>query len=94
MQGGQAYKWRQDGLQPNYWCAREGGYATADEAQVPLQLDQMPNDRMTLWRNSFVAGPPPPAVFALPDNCKPRCPLTSVCTVAANRGTEAPAGVA
>ncbi|PNH05991.1 hypothetical protein TSOC_007693 [Tetrabaena socialis] len=75
-QGVPAYKWRRDGLQPNYY------FATANEAQVPLELDQMPNDRQTLWPDTFRSGAPPPGVFQLPVDCKPRCPLTSVCTIA------------
>ncbi|GFR53164.1 hypothetical protein Agub_g15887 [Astrephomene gubernaculifera] len=76
-QGLPAFKWRRDGLQPNYW------YTTADEAQIPLQLDQMPNDLTTFLPETFLEGPPPPAVFELPPDCKPRCPLTSICTLLA-----------
>ncbi|EFJ46721.1 hypothetical protein VOLCADRAFT_105384 [Volvox carteri f. nagariensis] len=61
-----AYKWRKDGLQPNYW------YATADPEQIPLELDQMPNDLMTFWPDSFLAEAPPAGVFELPNNCRPR----------------------
>ncbi|GIL96686.1 hypothetical protein Vretimale_2444 [Volvox reticuliferus] len=82
IQGIAANKWRQNGLQPNYW------YATADEAQVPLELDQMPNDFQTFWPETFTKGPPGTQVFQLPDGCSPRCPLTSVCTIAATGAQE------
>lgn len=35
VRGVAAYKWGKRGLQPNYW------YASADDAQVPLQMDQV-----------------------------------------------------
>ncbi|GLI69515.1 hypothetical protein VaNZ11_014151 [Volvox africanus] len=82
IQGVTANKWRRDGLQPNYW------YATADEAQVPLELDQMPNDFQTFWPKTFTKGPPGEQVFQLPNGCSPRCPLTSVCTFASTEAQE------
>ncbi|KAG2485300.1 hypothetical protein HYH03_015974 [Edaphochlamys debaryana] len=86
LRGMPAYKWRQDGLQPNYW------YTSADEAQIPLELDQEPNDRQSLWPDSFAAGPPPDEAFALPEGCRSRCSLTSVCTIAAEAEGEAEEG--
>eukprot|EP00775_Hariotina_reticulata_P005294 gene5294-5529_t len=72
MQGQLAYEWAIRGLQPNQY------YATADEAAVPLQLDQQPNDYITFHPGSFSKGPLAPSTFHLPPGaCQDRCPLTS-----------------
>ena len=71
------YKFRKQGLQPNYF------YSTADSHQLPVELDQIPNDFMTFSVDSFVEGPPDPSVFEVPEFCEQKCPITSLCTVAA-----------
>ncbi|GLC67587.1 hypothetical protein PLESTF_000577200 [Pleodorina starrii] len=64
IQGIPAYDWRiASWFLPKHW------YASADAAQVPLELDQMPNDRQTFWPGTFQEGPPPPDVFQLPEGC-------------------------
>ena len=66
------YKWKVWGLQPNYY------YDTADAQQLPVELDQIPNNFQT-FRN-FSAAPPDPGIFALPPDCDRKCPFTSLCT--------------
>lgn len=81
MQGERANEWVIRGLQPNQY------YATADEAEVPLELDQDPNDYITFHKDSYKPGPVPASVFAKPGmDCDKACPLASVCTIAAVRG--------
>jgi hypothetical protein len=71
------YKFSKRGLQPNYY------YSTADRRQLPVELDQIPNDYMTFDVASFVAGAPDASVFEVPEFCEQKCPITSLCTVAA-----------
>lgn len=76
QQGQPANEWTIRGLQPNNY------FATADDAAVPLQLDQLPNDYITFQKDSFKIGSVAPASFDLPEfPCADRCPLTSVCTL-------------
>lgn len=76
IRGIEAYKWLVMGLQPNYY------YSTANVAQVPVELDQTPNDYMSLHHETFSPLPVDPSIFDVPSDCKPSCPLTSVCTIA------------
>jgi hypothetical protein len=81
MQGYIANEWAIRGLQPNQY------YATADEREVPLELDQDPNDYITFHPGTYKAGPVPADVFQKPGlDCSKRCPLVSVCTIAALQG--------
>ncbi|KAL6751632.1 hypothetical protein V8C86DRAFT_2775360 [Haematococcus lacustris] len=75
LRGQMAYKWRQDGLQPNYW------FATADELQLPLELDQVPNDLTSYDPASFTQRPIDPELLHVPPSCHKRCPLFSVCSL-------------
>ena len=82
-QGVLANEWAIRGLQPNQY------YATADELEIPLQLDQDPNDYITFHPDTYKPGRVPPSVFKLPGggfDCSKNCPLASVCTIAALRG--------
>lgn len=83
MQGRQANEWAIRGLQPNQY------YASADAAEVPLELDQDPNDYITFHPTTYKPGPIPPSVFNLPadvrGSCSKSCPLVSTCTIAAVR---------
>lgn len=70
-----AFKWRAQGLQPNFY------YSTADSKQVPVELDQVPNDYMTFNISTFDEGPIADDVFEVPANCADKCPRTSICTI-------------
>jgi hypothetical protein len=82
MQGYTANEWAIRGLQPNQY------YATADDKEIPLQLDQDPNDYITFHPKTYKAGPVAPSVFKMPEglDCSKKCPLASVCTIAALKG--------
>lgn len=83
MQGRLANEWAIRGLQPNQY------YATADDAEIPLELDQDPNAYISFHPDSYKPGPVPPYVFKLPGggiDCSKKCPLASVCTIAALQG--------
>jgi hypothetical protein len=81
MQGVKANGWAIRGLQPNEY------YATADDREVPLELDQDPNDYITFHPGTYNPGPVPTDVFEKPGmDCDKSCPLASVCTIAALRG--------
>lgn len=58
-----AHKWLIPGLQKNYW------YATADAAQLPLELDQLPNDKQALDPSTFKPRAPPAEAFNIPEYC-------------------------
>jgi hypothetical protein len=77
MFGQSVYKFSKKGLQPNYY------YTTADSVQLPVELDQIPNDFMTFKLTTFSKGAPDPSVFEVPEFCQQKCPITSLCTIAA-----------
>lgn len=70
------YKWMKKGLQSNYY------YATADEVQTPVELDQWPTDYQFLVQETYEPGPVDPSVAELPPGCDDQCPIYSVCRVA------------
>ncbi|KAF5831746.1 hypothetical protein DUNSADRAFT_12616 [Dunaliella salina] len=74
LYGKEVYKWSKKGVQGNFY------YSTADEAQLPVELYQVPNDRQTLNTSTFSPEGVTPDLIEVPRYCKPRCPLASVCT--------------
>lgn len=81
MQGYLANEWTIRGLQPNEY------FSSADDTELPLELDQDPNDYITFHPKSYKPGPVPSEVFKVPSgggmDCSKSCPLASVCTIAA-----------
>lgn len=71
-----SYKWLKKGLQSNYY------YATANDEQIPVELDQWPNSYSSLHVDTFSTEAIDPELLKVPENCKSKCPLTSLCTVA------------
>jgi hypothetical protein len=71
-------KWNKPGLQNNYYAA------TADSRQVPVYIDQVPNDFMAFNVESYQEKITDPSVFDLPSICSSQqsCPLISICTIA------------
>mgnify|MGYP001224405075 CR=1 FL=1 len=71
-------KWEVPGLQSNFY------YATADDAAIPFQIDQMPNDFIYYNPETFQSKVADAKVFDLPKQCSAEktCPLISVCTAA------------
>lgn len=69
------YKWLKKGLQSNYY------YATADEHQIPIELDQWPNAFQFFHKDTFVTKPTDPSLVHVPDYCVDKCPFYSVCTL-------------
>mmetsp|Transcript_12974 Transcript_12974/g.35345 ORF Transcript_12974/g.35345 Transcript_12974/m.35345 type:complete len:240 (-) Transcript_12974:205-924(-) len=74
LYGKEVYKWNKRGMQDNFY------YTTADEDQLPVELYQVPNDRQTLDTSTFTPEGITPDLIEVPRYCKPKCPLTSVCT--------------
>mmetsp|Transcript_74771 Transcript_74771/g.86811 ORF Transcript_74771/g.86811 Transcript_74771/m.86811 type:complete len:218 (+) Transcript_74771:19-672(+) len=72
-------KWSLPGLQDNFY------YATADDAAIPYEIDQLPNDfiyyKPETFRNTV-----DPSVFELPKQCSADtyCNTISTCTMARN----------
>eukprot|EP00798_Chlamydomonas_sp_ICE-L_P002413 gene2414-8728_t len=74
------FAFRKDGVQSNYY------YTTADEDQKPVELDMWPNLYQDLHTDTFVSGQGIPSdLLEVPENCAPRCPLTSLCTAVGKR---------
>ena len=71
-------KWEIKGLQSNFY------YASADEAAVPYEIDQLPNDFIFYKPETYKLGITSSDVFNLPSKCTPdyTCPFISVCTAA------------
>lgn len=73
--GIQTYKYKKSGLQPNYY------YATADSLQLPVELDQWPNDFQFFHLDSYTTEPMDPSLALVPEGCKPKCPTASICSL-------------
>ncbi len=53
--------------------------------QVPVELDQVPNDFQTFDRSSFTTKATDLSLVQVPHDCAARCPLTSICSVLQSR---------
>ena len=71
---GVASSWEITGLQPNYWFTEAG-------TEVPVGFAQVPDDYQYFNPASYVVGPQPASLFALPSYCTPSCPGTNICTL-------------
>eukprot|EP00761_Pharyngomonas_kirbyi_P011356 gb/GECH01011381.1/.p1 GENE.gb/GECH01011381.1/~~gb/GECH01011381.1/.p1 ORF type:complete len:216 (+),score=26.28 gb/GECH01011381.1/:1-648(+) len=74
LRGRSVNVWNQKGLQDNYV------YETLGK-QVPMRIDEKPNDVMDFHVNSFKEGAPNPKLFKVPSYCEKKCPLFSICTI-------------
>ncbi|GAX84228.1 hypothetical protein CEUSTIGMA_g11651.t1 [Chlamydomonas eustigma] len=72
--GLQTNKWVKKGLQSNYY------WATASDFEVPVELDQWPNAYQTFHVDTFSTEGIDPSLLEVPSYCKPKCPLTTICT--------------
>ena len=79
VSGSPAYKWSKSGLQPNYY------YSSADEQQIPIELDQIPTDYQSFHAGTFDDGAIDPAMFVVPDYCQASCPWYSICKAIGGR---------
>lgn len=83
LRGIDVFKFSKGGLQKNYY------YSTADGLQIPVELDQVPNDYMSFDAASFSVSPVPPELLEIPSDCHEYCPLSSICTLIRSGATTA-----
>eukprot|EP00195_Chlamydomonas_chlamydogama_P008577 CAMPEP_0202890894 /NCGR_PEP_ID=MMETSP1392-20130828/1151_1 /ASSEMBLY_ACC=CAM_ASM_000868 /TAXON_ID=225041 /ORGANISM="Chlamydomonas chlamydogama, Strain SAG 11-48b" /LENGTH=242 /DNA_ID=CAMNT_0049574545 /DNA_START=73 /DNA_END=801 /DNA_ORIENTATION=- len=75
LRGITTHKFYIKGLQPNYY------FTTADELQLPVELDQWPNVYQSFDPSTFNTEPIDPTMLEVPDNCHSKCPISSICTL-------------